>query len=335
MNINFKRFFTATLALSFAVFSVLSLSNCKKDEDDETEKPTASFTYTVNGMEVTFTFTGDNADSYSWDFGDGNTDDAQNPVHTYAAAGTYTVELTAENAGGTDTETQDVVIEPAPAPNPAPSFGDADGAFIAINTVTNTSAGGFEVQLKLGSAVAWFIDENDEFVSVGDVTFDGAGLSGTLEFNDNNTYSWLEEEQPSSGFSNNGGVLWSIDGGSGHGQINNISNGYPFPSIKKIANTEETISGSSSFTLSHDGAINDADSTFYSIYGASGNIMKRVAGSTTSVSFTAAEMGELGAGTAILQIASFKIVNQTLGSTSPKKYYMINESVASKIVTVE
>ena len=32
--------------------------------------------------------------SYSWDFGDGNTSALQNPVHTYAANGTYTVTLT-------------------------------------------------------------------------------------------------------------------------------------------------------------------------------------------------------------------------------------------------
>lgn len=41
--------------------------------------------------------------SWNWDFGDGNTDTTQNPVHTYAANGTYTVTLTISDCIGMDT----------------------------------------------------------------------------------------------------------------------------------------------------------------------------------------------------------------------------------------
>ncbi|RMH03005.1 MAG: PKD domain-containing protein, partial [Planctomycetota bacterium] len=41
--------------------------------------------------------------SWNWDFGDGNTATAQNPSHTYAQPGLYTVTLTVGNAAGTDT----------------------------------------------------------------------------------------------------------------------------------------------------------------------------------------------------------------------------------------
>ena len=44
--------------------------------------------------------------SWSWTFGDGGTSTAQNPSHTYTAAGTYTVTLTASNAFGSDGETK-------------------------------------------------------------------------------------------------------------------------------------------------------------------------------------------------------------------------------------
>ena len=37
------------------------------------------------------------ADEWSWDFGDGNTSTVQNPTHTYAAPGIYTVSLTVKN----------------------------------------------------------------------------------------------------------------------------------------------------------------------------------------------------------------------------------------------
>lgn len=42
--------------------------------------------------------------SWAWDFGDGDTDTVQNPSHVYTTAGTYTVELTATNASGSDAE---------------------------------------------------------------------------------------------------------------------------------------------------------------------------------------------------------------------------------------
>ncbi len=54
--------------------------------------------------------------SWSWTFGDGGTSMAQNPSHTYTAAGTYTVSLTATNSCGSDGETKIdyiTVTEPA------------------------------------------------------------------------------------------------------------------------------------------------------------------------------------------------------------------------------
>lgn len=43
--------------------------------------------------------------SWNWDFGDGTTSTAQNPVHTYAASGTYTITLEACNSLGCDVVT--------------------------------------------------------------------------------------------------------------------------------------------------------------------------------------------------------------------------------------
>ncbi|MFC2141191.1 PKD domain-containing protein, partial [Acidobacteriota bacterium] len=69
--------------------------------------PTASFTYTINGLTVTFTDTSTDPDGtivgWLWNFGDGNTSTVQNPIHTYAMGGTYTVTLTVtDNDGATD-----------------------------------------------------------------------------------------------------------------------------------------------------------------------------------------------------------------------------------------
>lgn len=48
--------------------------------------------------------------SWLWDFGDGVTSTQQSPLHTYAAAGTYTVRLTVDNGSCISTTTQQVVI---------------------------------------------------------------------------------------------------------------------------------------------------------------------------------------------------------------------------------
>jgi PKD repeat protein len=67
--------------------------------------PTASFTATPTSgpapLAVQFTDTSTGSPTaWAWDFGDGATSTAQNPQHTYGAAGTYTASLTASNAGG-------------------------------------------------------------------------------------------------------------------------------------------------------------------------------------------------------------------------------------------
>lgn len=77
--------------------------------------PTADFsgepTAGVAPLTVQFTneSTGD-SDSWSWDFGDDDTSDEQNPSHTYTASGIYTVSLTISRLGRTDTETKEDYI---------------------------------------------------------------------------------------------------------------------------------------------------------------------------------------------------------------------------------
>jgi PKD repeat protein len=77
--------------------------------------PTADFTYTTSDLTVDFTDSSTDSDGsvvgWDWDFGDGNTSTAQNPSHTYAADGAYTVSLTVtDDDGATDTTSQDVTV---------------------------------------------------------------------------------------------------------------------------------------------------------------------------------------------------------------------------------
>jgi len=104
--------------------------------------PVASFSAsplnTCNG-EVSFTDESNFAESWEWDFGDGNTSTSQNPVHTYTSNGTYTVMLTVTNAYGNDSHTEvDYIVVDMPV---APTVTDAESCGPGEMTLTANGSG--------------------------------------------------------------------------------------------------------------------------------------------------------------------------------------------------
>ena len=66
-----------------------------------TPEPIADYKMEVSGevspVNVAFTNTSENAETYLWDFGDGQTSNEENPIHTYELWGTFNITLTAMN----------------------------------------------------------------------------------------------------------------------------------------------------------------------------------------------------------------------------------------------
>lgn len=69
---------------------------------------TPAHTLTVICTDLSF----GNPTSWHWDFGDGTSSTEQNPTHTYASPGTYTITLTVTNAYGTDSSSQTLRVAP-------------------------------------------------------------------------------------------------------------------------------------------------------------------------------------------------------------------------------
>ncbi|HWQ48368.1 MAG TPA: PKD domain-containing protein [Methanosarcina sp.] len=81
--------------------------------------PVANFTSNVTDgfapLTVQFTDSSENATAINWDFGDGYTSTDHDPVHTYFAAGNYSVNLTASNGNGTSSKLATINVQKQPA----------------------------------------------------------------------------------------------------------------------------------------------------------------------------------------------------------------------------
>ena len=123
--------------------------------------PTANFSASAStvcaGQTVTFTNSSTGSgNTYAWSFPGGtpSTSTAVNPVVTYATAGTYNVSLTATNAGGNNTATQNnsITVNPIPA-TPTISAGGPT-TFCQGGSVVLTSSGGAGSTWSNGTSAA-------------------------------------------------------------------------------------------------------------------------------------------------------------------------------------
>jgi gliding motility-associated-like protein len=115
-------------------------------------EPQPAFTFPAEvclGSAAAFTdqsiATGSSVAQWAWDFGDGNTSTQQNPSHTYAAAGTYTVTLRVVSAVGcqtvNNTATHTVVVNPLPTVSFNSSAAACQNSIVTLTSTSVANAG--------------------------------------------------------------------------------------------------------------------------------------------------------------------------------------------------
>ncbi len=191
-------------------------------------KPVANFsgTPTVGAPNTSVAFTDSSTytpTAWSWTFGDSNTSTVQNPSHTYAAVGSYTVALTATNAYGNNTNTKSGYItignppvanfSGAPTSGAAPlavtftdsstnsptawswTFGDSNTSTVQNPSHTYSSAGTYTVALTATNAYGNNTNTKSSYITVSSsapvANFSGTPTSGTapvtVAFTDSST----------------------------------------------------------------------------------------------------------------------------------------------------
>jgi PKD repeat protein len=106
----------ADRVVGFEYFKVNGSTGCPPQEPDNQPPVISEATATPQSgfapLNVKFEATASDEDednlSYSWDFGDGGTSNAEDPSHTYTEAGTYEAEVTVSD--GTDERTRKVTV---------------------------------------------------------------------------------------------------------------------------------------------------------------------------------------------------------------------------------
>ncbi|MGL1888615.1 MAG: PKD domain-containing protein [Reichenbachiella sp.] len=145
--------------LKLMVLTLIVGATAACSEEDVKTPPLAYFTAAAdanNTQLINFTNETVSADSYVWNFGDGETSVETSPSHAYVEPNTYTVTLTATNDGGDNVHTEEVKIAAAAAVN------------VLINNELDDDTGWTVVQMN----------ENDN----GSITFaDGIAVFNEIE----------------------------------------------------------------------------------------------------------------------------------------------------------
>ena len=148
---------------------------------------TANSTSGVAPLSVSFTNLSSGATDYSWNFGDGNTGTAANPINTYTNPGSYTVSLTAIGGGITNilTRTNYVIVSNQPPLVAAFTANPTSGVAPLTVFFTNLSSGASDYIWDFGDGnFSGAVNPTNTYTNAGSYTISlaaiGAGSTNIL-----------------------------------------------------------------------------------------------------------------------------------------------------------
>lgn len=211
-----------------------------------------------------------------------------------------------------------------PMPNyPQPS--DADAVLVAVKSSVPSPVQmpglGMDITIDIGMGVAVF---------KGNTKADKVLLNTTELTFTNGVYTWLPnftnvtDPTALSGINLNGNITWDVTNPNIQKTLSNLPG-------KPQVTSGKTITRSEGYVLTNSSA-SGAQNVLYAIHANNKTVMKTQAGNSTSCSFTAAELAELGTTkNAIVQANAYTITDETIGG---KKVYFVRQSSYS-VTSVE
>ncbi|MCC6186337.1 MAG: hypothetical protein IT256_04215 [Chitinophagaceae bacterium] len=220
---------------------------------------------------------------------------------------------------------------PTPAPTPSPAYTSGHGAVVALitRTTTQTAVGPYDIDLGTGVAVFGNLS-TAAYTDAGTVTLNGKELAKQT----NGSYVFIPTALDATGISDlDSKIDWTV-GTPAFSYSATPSTGRGMPKVGAMDGTFTTIDLKSDFTLGITGTLSNADSIYYQIASPNGKYaLKRVGGTTRTVTFTAAELKDLGTGIGgSVVIAAF---NHQLKTFSGKDIHFINELALARTVEMK
>lgn len=136
--------------------------------------PMADFSYVIDGLDVVFTNNSIDATDYNWVFGDSNISNDENPMHSYAQAGTYTISLTATStdcSGDADIFTETITVyDPADIVFEIANYHGFPDSIMEVEVIVQNfeNVTGFQFSIQMDTNLVEILTENGNYV------YDGA-----------------------------------------------------------------------------------------------------------------------------------------------------------------